>query len=56
MRRIEHIKHILVPPPWQGEAPIGGTPLYKKQLGVYLQIFNILRKKRDINFEMDGIR
>jgi hypothetical protein len=26
-------------------TPMGGTPLYKKQLGVFLHIFNILRKK-----------
>jgi hypothetical protein len=31
-------------------APIGGTSLYKKQLGIFLQIFNLLRKKREINF------
>jgi hypothetical protein len=35
----------IVQPPDRCEAPIGGTPLYKKQLGEFLQIFNILRKK-----------
>jgi hypothetical protein len=32
-------------PPYQRLVPIGGMPLYKKQLSVFLQIFNILRKK-----------
>jgi hypothetical protein len=42
-------------PPSQRFAPIGDTPLYKKQLGVFVQIFNILRKKGDINFKLGGI-
>jgi hypothetical protein len=29
-------------PPYRREAPLGDTPLYKKQLGVLLHIFNIL--------------
>jgi hypothetical protein len=37
-------------------APIGGTHLYKKQLGMFLQIFNILRKKGEINFKIGEIR
>jgi hypothetical protein len=41
--------------PYRREAPIGGTPLYKKQLGVFLQIFNILRKKGEINFKISEI-
>jgi hypothetical protein len=32
-----------------------GAPLYKKQLTVFLQIFNILRKKEEINFKIGGI-
>jgi hypothetical protein len=32
-------------------APIGGTSLDKKQLGLFLQIFNFLRKKREISFK-----
>jgi hypothetical protein len=45
----------LVQPPYQREAPIGTTPLDKKQLGVFLQIFNILRKKGEIDFKINGI-
>jgi hypothetical protein len=47
--------HKLIQPPYQREAPIGVTLLYKKQLGVFLQIFNILRKKGEFNFKVDGI-
>jgi hypothetical protein len=36
-------------------APIGSTPLYKKQHGAFLQKFNILRKKGEINFKTGGI-
>jgi hypothetical protein len=32
----------LFQPPCRREAPIGGRPLDKKQLGVFLQIFNIV--------------
>jgi hypothetical protein len=32
----------LVQPPDRREPPIRGTPPYKKQLGVFLQIFNVL--------------
>jgi hypothetical protein len=42
-------------PPYQRFAPRGDTPLYMKQLGVFLQIFNILRKKGEINFRISGI-
>jgi hypothetical protein len=42
-------------PPYGREAPIDGTPLEKKHLGVFLQIFNILRKKGDISFKISGI-
>jgi hypothetical protein len=45
----------LIQPPYRREALIGGTPLYQKQLGVFLQMFNILRKKREINFKIGGI-
>jgi hypothetical protein len=38
-----------------GASPIGSTPLYQKQLGVFLQIFNILREKGEINFKIGGI-
>jgi hypothetical protein len=48
----DHVIHQL---PYRREAPIGGTPLYKKQLGLFLQIFNILRKKGEINFKIGGI-
>jgi hypothetical protein len=41
--------------PYRGETPIGGTPLYTKQLGVFLKIFNILGKKGEINFKIGGI-
>jgi hypothetical protein len=30
-------------------------PIYKKQLSVFLQIFNILRKKGEINFKIGGL-
>jgi hypothetical protein len=46
---------VLVQPPYRREAPIGSTPLDKKHLGVFLQIFNILRKKGEINLKIDGI-
>jgi hypothetical protein len=36
-------------------ALIGGTSLHKKQLGIFLQIFNLLRKKGEINFKIPGI-
>jgi hypothetical protein len=42
-------------PPYRREAPIGSTSLYKKQLAVFLQIFDILRKKGEINFKIGGI-
>jgi hypothetical protein len=45
----------LVQPPYRRFAPVRGTPLHKKQLGVFLQIFNILRKKGEINFKIGGI-
>jgi hypothetical protein len=45
----------LVQSPYRREASIGGTPLYKKQLNMFLQIFNILRKKGEINFKIGGI-
>jgi hypothetical protein len=45
----------LVQPPYRRFAPIGDTPLYKKQLGVFLQIFSIVRKKGENNFERGGI-
>jgi hypothetical protein len=45
----------LFQPPYRRFAPIGSAPLYKKQLGVFLQIFNILRSKGGINFKIDGI-
>jgi hypothetical protein len=45
----------LFQPACRSEAPIGVTPLYKKQLRLFLQIFNILRKKREINFKIGGI-
>jgi hypothetical protein len=32
------------------QAPLGDPPLYKKHPGLFLQIFNILQKKREINF------
>jgi hypothetical protein len=41
--------------PYQRFAPIAGKPRCKKQLGVFLQIFNILRKKGEIDFKIDGI-
>jgi hypothetical protein len=41
--------------PCRREAPIGGTAIHKKQLGVFLQIFNILQKKGEINFKIGGI-
>jgi hypothetical protein len=37
----------LFQPPYQRFAPIGGTPLYKKRLGIFVQIFKILRKRSD---------
>jgi hypothetical protein len=37
------------------EAPTGSTPVYKKHPGVLLQIFNILRKKQEVNFKIGGI-
>jgi hypothetical protein len=45
----------LFQPPYRRFAPIGGTHLYKKQLGAFLQIFKILRKKRELNFKIGGI-
>jgi hypothetical protein len=36
-------------------APVGGTPLHKKQLGLLLQIFNITQKTGEINFKTGGI-
>jgi hypothetical protein len=30
-------------------------PPYNKQLGAFLEIFNILRKKGEINFKIGGI-
>jgi hypothetical protein len=42
-------------PLYRREAPIGGIPLYKKQLGILLQIFNILHKKGEGNFKIGGI-
>jgi hypothetical protein len=47
--------NIFFQPLYRCEAPIGGTLLYKKQLGVFLQIFNILRKIGEINFKIGGI-
>jgi hypothetical protein len=38
-------KYFFQPPEWLF-APIGGTAIYKKQFGVFVQIFNILRKKK----------
>jgi hypothetical protein len=49
------IKSIFVQRPYRRQAPIGGTPLYQKQLGVFLKFFNILRKKGEINFKIGGI-
>jgi hypothetical protein len=46
---------VLFQPPYRREAPTGGTPLYQKQFGVFLQIFDILRKKGEINFKRGGI-
>jgi hypothetical protein len=46
---------LLFQPPYRRFAAIGGTPLYKKQLGMFLQIINILRKKGEINFKTGGI-
>jgi hypothetical protein len=45
----------LVQPPCRRKAPTGDRPLYKKRLGVFLQIFNILRKKGEINFKIGRI-
>jgi hypothetical protein len=42
-------------PPCRREAPTGGTPIEKKQLGVFVQIFNIMRKKGEIDFKIGGI-
>jgi hypothetical protein len=42
--------HKLVQPLYQRELP-----LYEKQFGVLLQIFNILRRKGEINFKTGGI-
>jgi hypothetical protein len=42
------------PSSYRREAPIGVTPLNKKQFGVFLQIFNILRKKGEMNLEIGG--
>jgi hypothetical protein len=42
-------------PPYRRKTPIGGTLLYKKQLGVFSQSFNILRKKGENNFKIAGI-
>jgi hypothetical protein len=42
-------------PPYRRFAPIGGTPLDKKQLSVFLQIFNILRKKGEVDFKISGV-
>jgi hypothetical protein len=37
-------------PPYRREAPIGGTPFYKKQPGVFLQIsLSCERKERSIS-------
>jgi hypothetical protein len=44
-----------VHPPYRREASMSGTPRYKKQPGVFLQIFNILRKKVKVNFKINGI-
>jgi hypothetical protein len=46
---------LVVQPPYRCEAPIGDTLLYQKQLGVVLKIFNVLRKKGEINFKIGGI-
>jgi hypothetical protein len=42
-------------PPYRCFTRIGGPPLYQKQLGVFLHIFNILRNKGEINFKIGGI-
>jgi hypothetical protein len=42
-------------PPSRRFAPIRDTPLHKKQFGVFLQIFHILRKKGEVNFKIGGI-
>jgi hypothetical protein len=46
---------LLFSAPHRRFARMGSLPLDKKQLGVFLQIFNILRKKGDINFKIDEI-
>jgi hypothetical protein len=45
----------LVQPSYRREASMGGTTLYKKQLGLFLQIFNILRKNKEIDLKIGGI-
>jgi hypothetical protein len=37
------------------QPPDRRLPLLKKQLGVFLQMFNILRKKGEVNFKRGGI-
>jgi hypothetical protein len=43
--RLDLLFDISIQLPYRRLAPIGGAPLDKKQLGMFLQIFNILQRK-----------
>jgi hypothetical protein len=45
-----------IQPPYRCEAPIGWYARDKEELGLFLQISNILRKKGNVNLKIGGIR